>query len=179
MKKTLTIALLFTVCWTHAQDDLKDALKSRPKDAVTRIVSDKLGYDYQDNIAIFDGNVTVTDPQFTLTADRIMVVFEKGESSSNQVRRLDASGGVRVVSEDREGTCGKAVYTRSTATVVMLDKPVARKGDNTLTGDKITIFLEESRIEVDGGVQLEGGVESGKDPQKNTEKTPKDTEETK
>ena len=161
--------ILLVVCGAvsvGAQEELKEAFRNRPKDAVTRITSNKLDYDYKDNIAIFDGKVKVTDPQFTLTADRIMVFFDTGGGGTNNVRRLDASGNVHVVSEDREGKCGRAVYTRATATVVMLDSPVAKKGENSLKGEKITIFLEDSRIEVEGGVQLEGGVEK-KDEGKN------------
>ena len=170
MKKTLALILLLTLA-AVAQQELSEAVKNRPKDAVTRIASDKLEYDYKDNVAVFVGNVKVTDPQFELTAERIMVFFETGQGSSNQVRRLDASGSVRVVSEDREGTCGKAVYTRATATVVMLDNPVARKGENSLKGEKITIFLEDSRIEVEGGAQLEGATGEVKTPKPETGKT--------
>ena len=144
-----------------AQEDLFEKLKSQQREGTTTISSDTLEFDYQDFVATFEGNVRVVDPQFVLTADRISVFFDK-DAKTNEVRRLDAVGNVKVTSEDRAGTCGRAVYTRATQSIVLTQNPVVSKGENVLRGEKITIWLGESRIDVEGGVQIEGVAGSGK-----------------
>ena len=144
------------------QEDLFGQLKSQPREGTSTISSDKLEFDYQDFVAHFEGNVKVVDPQFVLTADRILVYFDK-EAKTNEVRRLDAVGNVKVTSEDRAGSCGRAIYTRATQSIALTQNPVVSKGENVLRGEKITIWLGESRIDVEGGVQIEGVAGSDKE----------------
>jgi len=138
-----------------AQEDLFERIKSQPREGTSTISSDKLEFDYQDFVARFEGNVRVVDPQFVLTADRILVFFDK-DAKTNEVRRLDAIGNVKVTSEDRAGSCGKAVYTRATGAIVLTQSPVVSKGENVLRGEKITVWLGESRIDVEGDNAAQG-----------------------
>lgn len=139
------------VCSGLAQNPLAASVKGR-KGGTTRITSDKLEFDYKDFVALFEGNVKVADPQFELTANKMLIFFE----NTNDVRRVDAVGDVKVVSLDRTATCGKATYKRADGTIEMFEQPVVRKGVNTIRGQKITIWIMDNRVEVDGAVQLEG-----------------------
>lgn len=153
--RNLMILLLavFVAGALEAQSPLNAIARSRKGvGGATRISADKLEFDYKDYVALFEGNVKIADPQFELTANKMLIFFE----NTNDVRRIDAVGNVRVVSEDRMATCGKATYIRATGAVEMLEQPVVRKGRNTLRGRKITIWVNDNRVEVEGTVQLEG-----------------------
>ena len=142
-----------------AEDPLAVLKDARPREGTTTISANTLEFDYKDFVALFDGNVRVEDPQFTLSADKLLVFFDK----TNEVRRLDAIGNVKVISDDRTGTCGKAVYTRATGSIVLQYNPVVSKAENTLSGDIITVWLNDSRVDVEGNVKLEGVAGTGSD----------------
>ena len=127
----------------------------------TVITSDQLEFDYQNFVALFDGHVVVMDPEFTLTTDRMLVTFE----NSNDVKRVDCIGNVDMVSDDIHAQCGRAVYTRENALVVMSDEPVVTKGpDQRVAGQVINIWLDDERVEVKNGAAVEARPNSFKKP---------------
>ena len=130
----------------------------------TKITSDSLEFDYNAFVALFDGHVVVTDPEFVLKTDRMLVTFE----NSNDVKRVDCIGDVDMVSDDIHAVCGRAVYTRDNALVVMSDEPVVTKGSGdgkqTVSGEVINIWLNDERVEVKSGVAVESRANSFKQP---------------
>lgn len=136
--------------------------RKRPADAgPTVITSDQLEFDYQSFVALFDGHVVVKDPEFTLKTDRMLVTFE----NSNDVKRVDCIGNVDMVSDDIHAVCGRAVYTRDNALVVMSDEPVVMKGpDQRVAGQVINIWLDDERVEVKNGAAVEAKPNSFKKP---------------
>ncbi len=136
--------------------------RKRPADAgPTVITSDQLEFDYQSFVALFDGHVVVKDPEFTLKTDRMLVTFE----NSNDVKRVDCIGNVDMTSGDIHAVCGRAVYTRENALVVMSDEPVVSKGpDQRVAGQLINIWLDDERVEVKNGAAVEARANSFKKP---------------
>ena len=128
----------------------------------TIVKSDKLEYDYKNNIALFDGHVDVKDPEFTLKADRMIIFLEK----SNEVQRVACTGNVRMTNEDTVIVCGKATYTRLNAHVLLEDEPIVTKGEQRLTGESIDVWLNDSRVVVNNGVGIEAKTDSFKETQK-------------
>jgi lipopolysaccharide export system protein LptA len=131
-----------------------DLLKSekRSKNIPTVITSNKLDFDYENLVALFDGNVVVKDQQFTIKSDRMIIFIEK---ETNEIKRVDASGKVYLTSGEMEATCGKATYTRKNNQVLIQVDPVVKKGDNVITGKKMSIWLDEERVVVEESVALE------------------------
>ena len=157
MRFPLSSALLLVCAATAmlaASDPLANSIHSKKNGprGVTTITSDRLEFDYKEYVALFEGHVKVDDPQFTLWADRMLIFFE----NTNDVSRVDAVGHVHMESLDRKATCGKAVYTRNNGAIVLSIDPIVSKGENTLRGQKITVWLGSSRVDVEGGVQLQG-----------------------
>ena len=148
----LFAAAVSTSALFAAGDPLAGAMRSRKTPGTTKITSDRLEFDYKDYVALFEGHVKIVDPQFTLTADQMLVFF----ANTNDVTRVDAVGHVTMQSQDRKATCGKAVYTRSNGAIVLTGDPVVSKGENVLRGQKITVWIGDSRVDVEGGVQLQG-----------------------
>ena len=146
--------LAASVLLAAGNDPLAGAFKSKggKSRGTTTITSDRLEFDYKEYIALFEGHVKIVDPQFTMTSDKMLIFFE----NTNSVSRVDAVGHVHMESLDRKATCGKAVYTRNNGAIVMTIDPIVTKGENTLRGQKITVWLGSSRVDVEGGVQLQG-----------------------
>ncbi len=111
------------------------------------ITSERLEFDYKEFVVAFDENVHVTDPQFTLTADRVLVFLQ----GTNQIKRIVAIGHVDMAQVDRHATCDKAVYEKESGQVVMTGNPVMSRGADRVAGREITIWLNDERVVVQGG----------------------------
>ncbi|MBQ9725973.1 MAG: hypothetical protein IJV65_00520 [Kiritimatiellae bacterium] len=162
----LSLAALSVPVATAAPGGKPAAGRKRPANAgPTLVTSDKLEFDYKNNVALFDGRVNVKDPEFTLKADRMIIFLEK----TNDVQRVTCTGNVRMTSDDIVIVCGKATYTRLNAHVLLEDEPVVTKGGQRLTGQSIDVWLDDSRVVVNNGV----GIEARTDSFKETRKLPK------
>ena len=161
----LLVLSLFAAAAVAAPGDFLAGHKRPDNAGPTTVTSDKLEFDYANNIALFDGHVVVKDPEFSLVADRMIIFLEK----TNDVSRVSCTGGVRMEGGDISIACGKATYTRLNAHVLLEDEPVVTKGEQRLTGESIDVWLNDSRVVVNNGV----GVEARTDSFKETKKLPK------
>lgn len=147
--------LAATALLAAGSDPLKSAKGGKKDRGTTTVTADKLEFDYEQYVALFEGHVKIVDPQFTLTSDKMLIFFE----NTNSVSRVDAVGHVHMTSLDRTASCAKAVYTRNNGAIVLTGDPVVTKGQNSLRGQKITVWLGDNRVDVEGGVQLQGTPE--------------------
>lgn len=142
-----------------ASGEVFSGMRRGPQAGPTVITSDRLEFDYKDFIARFEDNVVVTDPEFVLEANVMVVYFE----NTNEIQRVIAAGKVFLKSGDMTAVCGKATYTRATGQVLIEDDiPVVTKGENRITGEKMSIWLKEQRVVVQSGVRLETQPEAVK-----------------
>lgn len=130
--------------------------KAPAKDTV--ITSNRLEYDYTESAVIFEDNVRVEDEQYTLTADRVLVLME----GTNEVQQIRALGHVVVINGDRTARCPEAVYTKKTGQIVMRgenDTSVQLTNkDDQIWGRIITIWLDDQRMEcIPARLNLSGG----------------------
>lgn len=112
----------------------------------TIITSNRLEYDYAESAVLFEENVRVEDAQYTMTADRVIVLLD----GTNDVRQVRALGHVVIISGDRSARCPEAIYTKATGQIVMSGKDnnsvqLSNK-DDTINGRKITIWLNDQRM---------------------------------
>ena len=131
----------------------------------TKITSDRLEFDYHNFVALFDGHVVVTDPEFVLRTDKMLVFFE----NTNDVKRVDCVGNVDMRSDDIHAKAGRAIYTRENAQVVLQDEPVVTKEASdtdrqSVSGETIRIWLNDERVVVENGVGVESTGGSFKTP---------------
>ncbi len=113
----------------------------------TVITAERIEFDYKEMVAVFDEDVNVKNEQFVMLADRVLVFLE----GTNDVRQLLAMGHVALTNENRSAVCDRAVYTRATQQIVLTgDAKLQREGDS-VSGDRITIWLNDERMEVSPG----------------------------
>lgn len=137
--------------------------------------------------ALFTGDVVVTGTNLRLTCDRLEVVAlrEKDAHAAlgkiERFRSLIAEGNVRLVQEDREAACGRAVVLPGDNKITLTQKPVVtdRGVGWTWTGDELFLHGGERQVRgtnvrivgppvkdlgFDKDKKLEGAPESAKQP---------------
>ena len=120
-----------------------------------QIESDKLEVRESENLAVFSGNVTVTQAPTVLKAGRMTVYYAKDGGSaatgSSKIDRLEVDGKVYVKSDNQTATGDNGVFDMKTEVLVMSgNEVVLSEGSNVLTGCKLTVEMKTGRAQVDG-----------------------------
>lgn len=115
----------------------------------TKVVARKMEYNYKEAVFVATEDVVADNPSFRLTSDRLFAFFE----GTNSLSQLVVMGSVTVSNDNRRAFCDKAVYTEATKQLVMVGRAKLTTTDSvgkqtTVSGDKITIWTDDQRIEV-------------------------------
>jgi len=106
------------------------------------ITSQKLEVLQQQRQSIFTGDVVAKQGDMTLFAEKLIVFLHQDQ---NQVERLEAIGGVRVLQLDRIATAEKAIFYQLEEKLVLSGNAEVTQGKNEISGDEITLYLKENR----------------------------------
>lgn len=120
------------------------------EERVTEITSDHLLFDYGNKIAVFTGNVVVSDPDMNITADALTVHL--GEN--DEVTEIVARGNVVIKMEEMHSASGVATYTTADQKLLLEENPQVFRETNVLTATKITYHRLEDRMEAEGVVRV-------------------------
>lgn len=115
--------------------------------------------------SIFTGDVVAKQGEMTLYTEKLIVFFQKKQ---DQVERLEALGGVRVIQLDRIATAEKAIFQQEEETLVLIGNAKVKQGRNQIIGDEITLYLKENRSLVKSSKK--GRVKAIIVPEKKSEK---------
>jgi len=150
----------------------------------TTITSKKMTVRNQDGQAIFEGSVVLTKGTLVVYSDKMIVMFHSntegakssfGDNDGHEAMRnsppskgmdavpavsnrsmsqIEATGRVKIVKENGNATCGKAVYVADEDIMTLTENPVAWEKGTRVSGKKITMYLKEDRSVVEGGSHL-------------------------
>lgn len=67
-----------------------------------------------------------------------------------KIDRIEAVGQVRLVQEDRVATGDRAVYYPEAEKIVLSGNPQLWRGQNSIRGDEVVVFIKENRVVVRG-----------------------------
>lgn len=112
------------------------------------ISADHLVVDEQQGTAIFSGGVVVKQEDMTIYAEQLTL---HRDQQNQQIARIDASGGVKVVQLDRVGTAREARYDQLEETLVLIGDATLRQGPNSVSGAEIILDLKQNRSLVKSG----------------------------
>jgi len=115
-----------------------------------RITSQQLEADNKNMVIIFTGNVVAKQGDMTIHADVARVYYDKKEGG-NDVREIVATGNVKIQEGDRLATAQKAVFTKWEQKIVLTGQPKVWQGRDMVSGEKITILLQEDKSFVESG----------------------------
>lgn len=179
------------------------AMSGKGGNVPTDVSATSMRYDDASQTVVFEGGVHVKRPDFELWADKITLYFlKKGKAEkaaapeaedenesaaqrnshglgmqmqSGSIDRIIAENSVRIVKDDKVGTCNKGVYSVKTGILAMEGNPVIQDGKkNSIRGQIIKFYINENRSEVLGGVKAtfssqpgESGLVQSDNPRKN------------
>ena len=120
---------------------LLNGIKGAPTNGpvTTEIYADDAFFDSNKNVGIFNGHVKVSDPRFTLEAEKLTVYITKGQNQG--LEKAIAEGNVAVVRDRSDSNGGaptraigrsdQATYNASTGNVELRGNPRVQEGVNT------------------------------------------------
>jgi len=117
------------------------------------ISADRLEVDQNTGRAVFSGNVLIGQGEMRLSADEVTVEYGEEGQAGGEIRRLLAEGGVTLVNGGEAAEAGSAEYTIATGQVVMTEDVVLTQGRNALSGQKLTINLQDGTGTMEGRVR--------------------------
>ena len=133
-----------------AQDGVS-ALKGHDSKAPIDLAADRAEAQDQADRAIFAGNVVVKQGELTLRTARLTVAY--ANQNGLDINRIDASGGVTVVSPSETAKGDFAVYDLNEGLITMVGNVRLERGGSFLSGGRLTIDLDTGRAVMDGGIR--------------------------
>jgi len=130
-------------------------------DKPVKITSQTLEADNKSNRVTFKGNVVATQEDMVIFSDIMTVKYE----TRGSIRRIEASGNVKMTQKDRIATGKKIVFYNPEQKIVMTGNPRIWQDDNLISCEKITVLLEEDKIFFEGKVDsviYPKGIKEGK-----------------
>ena len=118
------------------------------------VTADLLEVDQASGVTIFSGNVLAVQDTLRLRADRIRLEYS-GDSATDATRidRLEASGGVTLVTDHEAVEAERAVYVLDAQTLEMEGGVVFVQGVNVLSGDRFFADLRAGTGRMQGRVR--------------------------
>ena len=142
MSKCLLLVSLFISCCCVPTVLADEETSGLDRNQPIEITAQQLEVLQQQRQSIFTGDVVAKQGDMTLYAEKLIVVFQKDQ---DQVERMDAIGGVRVIQLDRIATAKKAIFHQMEETLVLVGNAEVTQGKNIISGDEITLYLKENR----------------------------------
>ncbi len=162
--------------------------QAEAKKVPTAIKADRMEYNADGQVVVFNGNVYVKRPDFELWSVKLTVYLDKSGKKSDETEAAGAAGmqagdidrivaekDVRMKSNEKEGTCQKATYYVKTDKFVMEGSPLLKDKDkNNIGGTVITHYLKANRSDVQKPIatfytqdKTENSLEPGSKPKGN------------
>lgn len=162
---------------------------AKNKDQPVQIEAASLEVRDKDKMAVFTGNVVVTQGDTVMKCKELRVFYDQddpkgsvkagsakagaakggsmkaaqpGPGGKQSIRRLEARGGVVVTSKDQTATGATGIFEMKTNTVTLMGGVVITQGANVLKGDRLVVDLTTNFARVEGG-RVQGLFSTSKD----------------
>ena len=113
------------------------------------ITSDQMIADYKRTSVTFRGHVRAVQCDLVLTADELTAEYGQDGAS---IATIVALGDVKVLQGDRMARGEEAVFQGEDRTITLVGSPVLAQGKNEIRGEKIVVYIDEGRMDIEGGV---------------------------
>ncbi|MGV3635885.1 MAG: LptA/OstA family protein [Pseudorhodoplanes sp.] len=150
------------------------------KDQPVQIEAASLEVRDKDKMAVFTGNVVVTQGDTVMKCKELRVFYaapeakdgakanatmkaaKPGPGGRQGISRLEALGGVIVTTKDQTATGAKGVFEMKTNTITLSGGVVISQGKNVLRGERLVVDLTTNFAKVEGG-RVQGIFSTNKD----------------
>jgi lipopolysaccharide export system protein LptA len=154
----LVAVLMNSFVYAEDKPNFTDTHKNK-KNEKLHITADKLISDHEAKYAEFIGNVMATQRDTVITADKLKIFFKRGMDNKKNplagdesIKKIVANGNVQIKFDNRVAVTQQAVYITETRVLVLsgADSKVI-SGNNSISGEKITVYRTDGRIQVESG----------------------------
>jgi len=153
----LLIALVNTV---PALAQSTSALKHHDTNAAVDFDAARIEVLDKQNQAVLSGAVKVRQGDLDLAAEQIKVFYQQ-KAGDRVVKRMDASGGVRLTSPSETATGRLGIYDVERRLVTVTGGVVLTQGQSVLRGERLAIDLDSGRSTIDGRSGAETPAQAG------------------
>lgn len=154
----LRIALICMWCLfpASAVQAATPAHKDRSSLPIT-IKSNEMSADNKGKTAIFSGKVVAKQGDITIFADKLVVSYAE---KNGDVDKVEATGNVRIVQQNRTGFADQAVYDSRNGRIVLTGTPRVVQGGDSISGKVITYYVDDDKSDVSSGGDPKARVEA-------------------
>lgn len=139
-------------------DERKLTAARQPRNQKIYISADKLIADREAKLTEFIGNVRATRGTTVITTDKLKIYYRDLENKNKRIagaeiiKKIIASGSVKIRFGDILAQSQQAIYTQKNRTIVLsgADSKVW-SSDKSIAGSKITLYMDDNRIQVSSG----------------------------
>jgi len=126
------------------------------------IEADRMESDHQREAVLFAGNVEASQGDLLIRADEMTVFYAKpreanGPGAEKSIDNLHATGNVKIVKQDWAATGDVVEYKADERKVVLTGNTRVFQDNNTVSGDRVVLFLDEGKSVVEKQGTDEGG----------------------
>ena len=152
----VAIALIFVPASASAQTSRATGLQLSG-DKPVQIEGDQLEVREDQSMAVFTGNVRVSQGETVMRTGKLVIRYAAGESGgsltsgASKIERLEATGGVNIQSGAQVATGDSGIFNMQTEVLVLSGKRVTlSEGGNVATGCKLTVAMRTGRATLQG-----------------------------
>jgi lipopolysaccharide export system protein LptA len=127
-------------------------LRQTDRSAPVEIEAAQLEVDQQTGLAVFTGDVVVTQGDMVMTAPRIEVEGDPGRGGDG-IREVRGYGGVALTAGDETARAAEGVYDVATGGLVLTGDVVLTQGSSTLQGARLVADLNTGTGVMEGRVR--------------------------
>jgi len=128
------------------------------------VAADRIELQDRADRALLSGDVEIKQGDLTLRAPRVTVAYTR--AGGTQIQRLDASGGVTVISPSETARSQYAIYDFDRRLITMLGGVSLSRTGSNVNGARLVIDLNTGRAAMDGsavaGTSHAGGRVTGR-----------------
>ncbi len=118
--------------------------------APVEVTADSLRVNQSDGTALYSGNVIIAQGQMRLAAPRVLVIYS---AQAGKIDKMEASGGVILVSGEEAAEAERADYNIEAGQVVMSGNVLLTQGPSALTSERMIVNLEDGTAQMSGRVK--------------------------
>jgi lipopolysaccharide export system protein LptA len=155
LRRLVAVAILAGLPGVSAAQGTEVAFGAFSHDSTlpVEVTAEKLSVDQADGSAVFQGGVVIGQGEMRITAGEVKVLYANGNDATGEIDRLEASGGVTLVSGAEAAEAREAVYSIDSGTIVMTGDVILTQGRNALSSQKLTVNLKSGTGVMEGGVK--------------------------
>jgi lipopolysaccharide export system protein LptA len=140
---------------------------SQNRDQPVKIQAASLEVREKDKVATFSGDVHVVNGDTELRCKSLVVFYDQetntrnmkaadpGPGAGQQIKRIEAKGGVTVIQKDQNAQGDSATFNMRENTVMLVGNVVVTRGENVLRGQRLVVDLTSGVSKMDQG-RVEG-----------------------